>query len=210
MKGWWCWDSNIILLCSVHSTWSQNFKFGFEIESQCAEFLSKFKEFTICQKRGCERYSFSNNPLYQVVYLICLETYTNKIPLTCRKLIFLFPFGSIKNNFCWQECNWYKLSLKMLMAFNQVNLLLGILLKKINKNTCKDLPTNMVIVPLLKRVKNCWAPEVHTCNPSYLKGTDQKYWSLKLTWATSSQDLSSKIPNTKKSWQSGSSGRTPA
>lgn len=42
----------------------------------------------------------------------------------------------------------------MFISLNQVNILLGILLKKINKDVCKDLSTEMFIVALLIPVKN--------------------------------------------------------
>jgi hypothetical protein len=50
----------------------------------------------------------------------------------------------------------------------------------------------------------------HACNPSYLGGRDQEDGGLRPAWSNSSQDTILKTPNTKKNWQSGSSGRAPA
>lgn len=69
-------------------------------------------------------------------------------------MIFLFPPGSIKKDFCWQEYNLYKLPLKMFIAFNQINTLLEILLKEINKHVCKDLVTKVLIEALFISLKN--------------------------------------------------------
>jgi hypothetical protein len=49
-----------------------------------------------------------------------------------------------------------------------------------------------------------------TYNPSYSGGRDQEDRGSKPAWTSSSQDPISKIPNTKKGWRSGSSGRAPA
>jgi hypothetical protein len=53
-------------------------------------------------------------------------------------------------------------------------------------------------------------PVAHACNPSYSGGRDQKDQDSKPAWANSLKDPISEIPNTKKGWQSGSSGRVPA
>jgi hypothetical protein len=50
----------------------------------------------------------------------------------------------------------------------------------------------------------------YACNPNYSGNRDQEDRNLKPAWANSSQDPISKIPNTKKGWQGGSSGRVPA
>jgi hypothetical protein len=54
------------------------------------------------------------------------------------------------------------------------------------------------------------APVAHTCRPSYSGDRDQEDHSSKPAQTNCSQDPISKIPNTKKGWQSGSSGRVPA
>jgi hypothetical protein len=48
------------------------------------------------------------------------------------------------------------------------------------------------------------------CNSSCSGGRDQEDWGLRAAKANSWQALISKVPNTKKDWQSGSSGRVPA
>jgi hypothetical protein len=53
-------------------------------------------------------------------------------------------------------------------------------------------------------------PVAHACNPSYSGGRDQEDHGLKPAQENSSQDPILKIPNTKKGWQSGSSGGVPA
>jgi hypothetical protein len=50
----------------------------------------------------------------------------------------------------------------------------------------------------------------HAYNPSYSGGRDQEDGSSKPARINSSPDSISKIPNTKKGWPSGSSGRVPA
>jgi hypothetical protein len=50
----------------------------------------------------------------------------------------------------------------------------------------------------------------HICNSSYSGGRDQKDSSLRSVQANNLQDPISKIPNTKKGWWSGSSGKVPA
>jgi hypothetical protein len=52
-------------------------------------------------------------------------------------------------------------------------------------------------------------PVAHAYNPSYLGGRDQRDHSSTPAQAHISQDLISKIPNTKQGWWSGSSGRVP-
>jgi hypothetical protein len=50
-----------------------------------------------------------------------------------------------------------------------------------------------------------WALVAHTCNPSYSGGRDQEdLGQTEPTRANSSQDPSSKTPNTEKVWRSGS------
>jgi hypothetical protein len=49
----------------------------------------------------------------------------------------------------------------------------------------------------------------HTCNPSYSEGKDQEDHGLSPAWANSLREPIMKIPNTKKSWQSGASGKAP-
>jgi hypothetical protein len=49
---------------------------------------------------------------------------------------------------------------------------------------------------------------LHTYNPSYSGGWNQKVYESKPTQAN--RDPISKISNTKKDWWSGSSGRVPA
>jgi hypothetical protein len=46
----------------------------------------------------------------------------------------------------------------------------------------------------------------YTCNPCYLGGKDQEDRSSRPAQAKSLQDPTSKMLNTKKSWQSGSGG----
>jgi hypothetical protein len=55
----------------------------------------------------------------------------------------------------------------------------------------------------------CWAPVVHTCNPSYSGGRDQEDLSLKPARANSLQDPVSKNPITK-NWAGGvAQGKDP-
>jgi hypothetical protein len=54
------------------------------------------------------------------------------------------------------------------------------------------------------------APVAHTCNPSYPGGKDHEDHGSKPARANSSRHPILKIPNTKKGWWSGSSGRAPA
>jgi hypothetical protein len=58
-------------------------------------------------------------------------------------------------------------------------------------------------------IKNEWSQALvaHTCNPSYAGDRDQEDRDLKPAHGNSFQDPSSKIPNTKKGWWSGSSDR---
>jgi hypothetical protein len=53
-------------------------------------------------------------------------------------------------------------------------------------------------------------PVAHACNSRYLGGRDQEDHGLKPAWANSSWKSISKMPNPKKEWWSGSSGRVPA
>jgi hypothetical protein len=46
--------------------------------------------------------------------------------------------------------------------------------------------------------------------PIILASWDREDQGLSPAWANSSRDPISKLPNTKKGWQSGSSGRAPA
>jgi hypothetical protein len=62
----------------------------------------------------------------------------------------------------------------------------------------------------LKSMLMSWAPMALACNPRNLGGRDQEDLSLRSAQADGLQDLVSKIPNTKKGWQSGSSGRVPS
>jgi hypothetical protein len=55
-----------------------------------------------------------------------------------------------------------------------------------------------------------WALVAHACNSSYLGGRDQKDGGSRPAQTNSLRDPISKIPNIRKSWWSGSSGRTPA
>jgi hypothetical protein len=55
-----------------------------------------------------------------------------------------------------------------------------------------------------------WAPVAQAYNPSYKEVRDQEGHGSQPAWANSSVDPISKIPNTKKGWQSGSSGGVPA
>jgi hypothetical protein len=54
-----------------------------------------------------------------------------------------------------------------------------------------------------------WAPVAHACNPTYCGGRDQEDRGLKPIQANSFKDPISKILNTRKVWQSGSSGGAP-
>jgi hypothetical protein len=58
-------------------------------------------------------------------------------------------------------------------------------------------------------LEDCSAPVVHTYNSNYLGGQNQEGHGLRSAYAISSQDSILKIPNTKKGWWSGSSGRVP-
>jgi hypothetical protein len=60
----------------------------------------------------------------------------------------------------------------------------------------------------LKMSVMSWASAAHTCNHSYSGGRDREDCGLRPE--NSSQFPISKIPNTKKGWRSGSSGRAPA
>jgi hypothetical protein len=55
-----------------------------------------------------------------------------------------------------------------------------------------------------------WVPVAHTYNPSYSGGRNQEDHGLRTAWAKSSRDPILKIPNNRKDWQSGSSGRALA
>jgi hypothetical protein len=54
------------------------------------------------------------------------------------------------------------------------------------------------------------APVTQACNPSYSRARDQEDHGSKPARANILGDPSWKIPNTKKGWQSRSSGRVPA
>jgi hypothetical protein len=56
----------------------------------------------------------------------------------------------------------------------------------------------VVQVSLIKKVTSCWAPVVHTCNPSYSEGRDQEDGDSKPAQANSSQNPVLKKPITNK------------
>jgi hypothetical protein len=76
---------------------------------------------------------------------------------------------------------------------------------QIFQDASEDVGFGSIARKLSSKSISCWAPVAHICYPSYSEGRDQEDHSSRLA---PGKKFSKSI--TKKGWQSGSSGRTPA